>query len=49
VFDGQYVTGDVDQSYLDQLATARSEKNKGGVFLSEEDDESIDLHNDEST
>lgn len=44
VFDGKYVTGDVDASYLEGLQTARSDVAKTG---SDENSNIIDLHNDE--
>ncbi len=46
VFDGNYITGDVDQEYLDQLARARSDANKSLNDDNEEDDAVIGLHND---
>jgi amidophosphoribosyltransferase len=45
VFNGCYVTGDVDQAYLDALESARADakKSKGSVS----DSSLVDLHNDE--
>jgi amidophosphoribosyltransferase len=46
VFDGEYVTGDIDAAYLDRLQRSRgddSKKKKGSLQLL--NDESIDLHN----
>jgi amidophosphoribosyltransferase len=50
VFDGQYVTGDVDQAYLDKIAAERSDDNKAqqAKKLMSDDDEVIGLHNDEA-
>ena len=47
VFNGEYVTGDISQAYLDRLEQARSDTKKNKQQNVEEDDESvIDLHND---
>jgi len=48
VFNGQYVTGDISEAYLDRLEKARSEKKKKKKHIEEdeEDDSVIDLHND---
>ncbi|MDX1455948.1 MAG: amidophosphoribosyltransferase [Marinobacter sp.] len=46
VFDGNYVTGDVDRAYLDRIEALRSDKSKsakGGAS----DNAIIDLHNDD--
>jgi len=46
VFNGEYVTGDIDTAYLDRLQRMRSDdskKKKGSLQLL--NDESIDLHN----
>ncbi len=46
VFNGEYVTGDIDAAYLDRLQRMRGEdskKKKGSLQLL--NDESIDLHN----
>ncbi|MNN41475.1 Amidophosphoribosyltransferase [compost metagenome] len=42
VFDGEYVTGDINAAYLDRIEQARNDlaKNKPGVG-----NEVIDLHN----
>lgn len=46
VFDGQYVTGGIDQSYLDQLASQRSRRSRG----TEHGGSFVDLYNeDENT
>ncbi|MDC0661865.1 amidophosphoribosyltransferase [Marinobacter sp. SS21] len=45
VFDGQYVTGDVDQAYLERIEALRSDKNKSAKAKA--DNAIIDLHNDE--
>lgn len=42
VFDGQYVTGDIDQAYLQRIDTLRNDNAKGGTLVS---DAVIDLHN----
>jgi len=44
VFDGEYVTGDVDRSYLDRLEAARNDGAKGDDDPSAETNESSDLH-----
>ncbi|MFT5690722.1 MAG: amidophosphoribosyltransferase [Oceanicoccus sp.] len=46
VFDGNYITGDVDQEYLDKLAAARSDTSKRLNDYNEDDETVIDLHND---
>jgi len=47
VFNGQYVTGNVEQDYLNKLADLRSDDNKGQN--DDDDDEAvIGLHNDEA-
>lgn len=43
VFDGRYITGDVDDAYFERLLAKRGEKNKAG--LGEVDQIGIDLHN----
>ena len=45
VFDGAYVTGDIDQAYLDALETLRKDDNKSKVLVS--DSSMVDLHNDD--
>ena len=45
VFNGCYVTGDVDQDYLDALETARADAKKSKASVS--DSSLVDLHNDE--
>ena len=48
VFDGVYITGDVDQAYLDRLENLRADKSeflKGSELRA--DNEILDLHNDE--
>jgi len=49
VFTGRYVTGDIDQDYLDSLAMARNDRAKVGSEEAEEDDGGggggLDLHN----
>ena len=43
VFDGCYVTGDVDQSYLDALEAMRNDASKSKAVVS--DSSLVDLHN----
>ena len=43
-FNGEYVTGDVTQDYLDELEAARNDSAKTAKLVSEE---TIGLHNDE--
>ncbi len=48
IFDGQYITGDIDQAFLDNLATTRGAlRRDGGTFLSADDNEPFPegLHN----
>jgi amidophosphoribosyltransferase len=45
VFDGSYVTGDIDQAYLDALETLRKEGSKTNALVSESS--MVDLHNDD--
>jgi len=51
VFDGKYVTGDVNQAYLDRLESVRNDKaksnSKKGKSLSSGNGEVIGLHNSE--
>ncbi|MNF69907.1 Amidophosphoribosyltransferase [compost metagenome] len=42
VFDGQYVTGDVNEAYLDRIEQARNDLAKAGQGVS---NDIIDLHN----
>lgn len=42
-FDGDYVTGDIDQSYLDSIQNSRNDKAKVDQNLS--DNEVMDIHN----
>lgn len=46
VFDGNYVTGDVDQAYLERLEYTRNDANKAGKQGDAADNGIIDLHND---
>ena len=50
VFTGEYVTGDVDQTYLDHLDKARNDAVKASVSKSIDSGENavIGLHNDMS-
>ncbi|WP_196158224.1 amidophosphoribosyltransferase [Reinekea sp. G2M2-21] len=45
VFDGCYVTGDVDQAYLEALEALRNDDSKSKTQIS--DSSMVDLHNDE--
>jgi amidophosphoribosyltransferase len=45
VFDGAYVTGDIDQAYLDALEALRKDDSKSKVLVS--DSSMVDLHNDD--
>ncbi len=42
VFDGEYITGNIDRAYLDQVANARNDLSRQ---QQNEDSENIDLHN----
>ena len=44
-FNGEYVTGDIDEAYLQKLQDARNDAAKGQSHV---DDAVIDLHNDEA-
>lgn len=50
VFDGQYITGDIDQKYLDNLESQRSDARKIAYNRKDHDEHEdtgiIDLHND---
>jgi amidophosphoribosyltransferase len=48
VFNGEYITGDVDQVYLDKLEATRNDsaKNKSGKKAGKAEDTLIGLHND---
>ena len=46
VFDGNYITGDVDQAYLERIEALRSDKSRSQDGA-DEDNAIIDLHNDE--
>lgn len=43
VFDGKYVTGDIDENYLNNLQAARNDGNKK---IADVENGVIDLHND---
>jgi amidophosphoribosyltransferase len=51
VFDGRYITGDIDQAYLDHLESQRSDASKTTKNSKEHDEREdngiIDLHNDD--
>ncbi|MDX1754962.1 MAG: amidophosphoribosyltransferase [Marinobacter sp.] len=46
VFDGNYITGDVDRAYLDRIEALRSDKSKSSKGTNM-DNAIIDLHNDD--
>ena len=48
VFDGDYVTGDVDQSYLDKLAADRNDAKQSARNAAAGDGALVGLHNDAS-
>lgn len=50
VFDGKYITGDVNQAYLDKLEAERNDANKSkkSKKMASDDDAVIGLHNDEA-
>ncbi|MGB1908212.1 MAG: amidophosphoribosyltransferase, partial [Spongiibacter sp.] len=48
VFNGDYITGDVDQAYLDQLEADRNDSNQAAKNASAGDGALIGLHNDVS-
>ena len=45
-FNGNYVTGDIDQAYLDRLQAERNDASKQEKLA--EDEQGIDLHNHQS-
>ena len=45
VFNGEYITGDVDKAYLDALAAARNDKVKGGNSDGIDSTDLIGIHN----
>lgn len=47
VFDGQYITGDIDEMYLQRLERKRNDAVKNSQ--DEQEDSAIDLHNDDSS
>jgi len=48
VFTGEYVTGDVDQDYLDKLAASRNDRSRSAAGANKAEDTLIGLHNGES-
>jgi len=46
VFNGEYVTGDISEAYLDRLERARCDTKKNKQQIDEGDESVIDLHND---
>ncbi|GGC72196.1 amidophosphoribosyltransferase [Marinobacter halophilus] len=47
VFTGNYVTGDVDEAYLNRLDSLRKDESRSGEMITDDDNAIIDLHNDE--
>ncbi|MDX1633122.1 MAG: amidophosphoribosyltransferase [Marinobacter sp.] len=47
VFDGDYVTGDIDQAYLERLEQQRSDESQARANIGDSDNGIIDLYNDE--
>jgi amidophosphoribosyltransferase len=45
VFDGEYVTGDIDTSYLERLEQSRNDANKGLQLEMLEDESNLGLYN----
>ncbi len=45
VFNGEYVTGDIDAAYLERLENSRNDANKAQAHADLESDANIDLHN----
>jgi amidophosphoribosyltransferase len=45
VFNGEYVTGDIDSTYLDRLETSRNDANKTAEQNELDDDVHLSLHN----
>lgn len=45
VFNGEYVTGDIDAAYLERLENSRNDANKAQAHAELESDANIDLHN----
>jgi amidophosphoribosyltransferase len=45
VFNGEYVTGDIDAAYLERLENSRSDAKKNPVNVDHESHANIDLHN----
>ncbi|SFM55648.1 amidophosphoribosyltransferase [Marinobacter zhejiangensis] len=46
VFDGKYITGDIDRAYLDRVEALRNDQSKSKQNGDEADNGIIDLHND---
>ena len=46
VFNGEYVTGDISEAYLERLEQARNDTKKNKQNVEEGDESVIDLHND---
>jgi len=47
VFTGEYVTGDIDRTYLDRLDSQRNDATRSGTVKNDTENGSIDMHNDE--
>ncbi len=46
VFNGEYVTGDVDENYLDRLESMRNDEAQGERRAAQSEDDGMGLHND---
>lgn len=46
VFNGEYVTGDVDENYLERLESRRSDEAQGERRAAQSEDDGMGLHND---
>lgn len=46
VFNGEYVTGDVDESYLERLESMRSDEAQGERRAAQDEEDGMGLHND---
>ncbi len=47
VFDGQYITGDINEAYLAELEAARNDESKSQRREKDDDSPLVDLHNDD--
>jgi amidophosphoribosyltransferase len=46
VFDGEYVTGDIDENYLERLESQRSDEAQDERRATQSEDDGMGLHND---